>query len=84
MDCSIKIFREVEQFFEPHRMMFKELKKENSSHYSVSAKEVGGGGGETLKKYKNALVVETVTYSRIFAFCGRFWNLNPAKREGSM
>jgi hypothetical protein len=48
MDRSIRIFRQLEQVFEPYCMMFKELKerKEAAPHHKVSAKE-----RKTLKKY---------------------------------
>jgi hypothetical protein len=42
-DRSIEIVRQLEQVFEPYRMMFKELNegKESRSHHDISTKEGG-------------------------------------------
>ena len=41
MQRRIKIFRPIEQIFEPYRMMFRKMKeKSSSSHHSVSAKKI--------------------------------------------
>jgi hypothetical protein len=72
MGRSIKIVRQLEQVFEPYRMMFKELKgggrEEVSPRYNVSAKK-----RKTLK--------DTVTFSSDFRFArGRgVLRPNPAK-----
>ena len=52
MDRTIRIFRHLEQVFEPYRIMFKELKeRKSSSHRSVSARK-----REALKKkYQNII-----------------------------
>jgi hypothetical protein len=76
MDRSIRIFRHLEQIFEPYRIMFNELKeRKSSSHRSISAKK-----RETLKNTKT-LFSGTVNDSRIFAFRGESRNPNAAKTK---
>ena len=51
MDSSINIVRELEQFFEPYRMMFKEPQRgggEAASHQNVSEKKTSFWGGGQL------------------------------------
>ena len=78
MDSSIRIFRNLDQVFEPYCIMLKELKKKKiSTPHSVSAKK-----RETLK-YTKTLFSGTVSDSRIFAFRGESRNPNPTKtRDG--
>jgi hypothetical protein len=79
MDRSIRIFRQLEQVFEPYRILFKELKeRKSSSHHSVSAKKM-----ETPKNTKT-LFSGTVSDSGIFAFHGESWNPTPRQNEGWM
>jgi hypothetical protein len=79
MDRSIRIFRHLEQVFEPYCIMLKELKekKKSSSPHSVSAKK-----RETLKNTKT-LFSGTVSDSRILAFREESQNPNSARtRDG--
>jgi hypothetical protein len=67
MDTSVKTVRQLEQVFEPHRMILKELKEKNTKNTKTL---FWGRGGEK------------VNYSRIVAFRGRSWSKLPAKSQG--
>jgi hypothetical protein len=76
MDRSNKSVRQLEQVFQPCRMMFNELNKNSiNCHYNVSANKI----------IKNTFF-KAINYSRIVTLSGGggSWNLIPAKSEGLM
>jgi hypothetical protein len=77
VDRSIKTVRQLEQVFEPYRVMFKELKEKEKQqpNHNVSAKK-----RKPLKVLKHCFGRGADTYMRTSAFRGGSWNLTSEKR----